>query len=216
MAGFFSFAPLVPLALLLLHCGGNASPGQAGGTTSGPGGATASSTATATGSGGASVAASSSTGTGGGAPLCPAEAPTLGGACDVPGSVGQPPCTYGAEPLAECREAFACADGLWAHATGAFGPCPASSAGCPTEPMDGADCTGAAGAPCSYPDGTICACGTFAGPIWSCYTPSGGCPVLLPNAGTACGMEGLNCSYEGCNLEVSCMSGAWRWLHAAC
>jgi hypothetical protein len=29
-------------------------------------------------------------------------------------------------------------------------------------------------------------------------------------------MEGLNCGYEGCNVEISCKSGVWQWLHVAC
>lgn len=203
----------LPATLVLFHCGGTVASSQSGGTTSGSGG---SGTSSSSGSG-ASTTTSSSTGGGGGpSTLCPPQPPTLGGACDVPGTAGSPPCTYGNDPLPECRQAFVCADGLWGHADGAFGPCSSMTACPPSPPAGGSDCSGTSSPECVYPDGTFCSCGSFAGPEWLCYVPAGGCPKLVPNAGTACAMEGLSCGYEGCNLEVFCHEGVWQWSHVDC
>jgi hypothetical protein len=81
--------------------------------------------------------------------------------------------------------------------------------------MTNQDCTGAPGE-CGYPDGTICTCGNFLGPMWICYTPSGACPLVVPNAGTPCASEGLTCPYDGCNMVVVCSSGLWGWSGYAC
>jgi hypothetical protein len=68
---------------------------------------------------------------------------------------------------------------------------------------------------CAYPDGTLCSCGTFAGAFWTCFVPTGACPKVVPNLGTAC-TGGMSCAYEGCKFEASCYGGVWLWLHVAC
>jgi hypothetical protein len=217
---------LAAFAAALLRCGGTVTSSQTGSTTSGSGGSTtgssthaasSSSAASTTTTSSSSSSSSSSSGTGGGTPTgCPAQPPTIGTPCNVPGSVTDPPCTYGTEPLPECRQAFACADGAWAPGVGWWGSCP-SMAACPSSaPVDGSDCSMTTTPECAYPDGTLCSCGTFAGPKWTCFAPMGACPTVVPNVGSACTAEGTSCMYEGCKLHALCTSGVWKWLQVAC
>jgi hypothetical protein len=56
-------------------------------------------------------------------------------------------------------------------------------------------------------------------PIWHCFGPPPGCPVLLPNHGQACSGS-MSCSYGTCSsgtsIVASCSNGIWRWQDGVC
>jgi hypothetical protein len=160
---------------------------------------------------------------------CPVNAPKAGDPC-----VGELVCTYGDNPVSDCRERFACVSGVYQDET-TGGVCPEPGmGGCPAaDPMDGAVC-GMVGDPflvCGYPDATVCACAVCVGgpacqmnkpPTWHCGgAPSNpACPSQLPNAGTACSSEGAECTYGlvcgGGGQATQCMNGAWSWVETPC
>ena len=175
-----------------------------------------------TGSGGAGAMGSSSTGNvstggsgGGSASDCPVNLPANGDAC-APDMLF---CTYGESARPECRQQATCSNGKFVADNSACTESPPGT--CLAQPpMNGTDCT-AEGAACPYPDGTICVCSSCPGgpcmqfPKWQCNAPAAGCPVVVPNAGTACSMDGQTCTYGfpcgPSGMTTECKMGAWTW-----
>jgi hypothetical protein len=176
-------------------------------------------------SGSVEVSSGGSSGSGGsggsgassGGPVCPAEEP-IGQACDVPAVR----CTYGDSVRPECRNDWTCLNGQWTTTKSVClepAMCPAAM------PEGGSDCS-PQGDVCTY-DATICECNACSGgpcmpfPVWSCHSPPGsGCPVIVPNDGSACDDPSLVCTYgEPCGLSgatVQCTDGAWLWVVIPC
>lgn len=207
------------VAALALGCGGTS-------VSDGAGGSAGSSSGGAAGTGTA--------GSGGQSATCPAAPPADGSACTQPSSSSgiQPQiaqCSWGDDPRSECRTSALCqASRTWAVTT------PAAS--CSTPPLPAACPALASGAigPCSdatlscyYGDGTHCACSDCNSgaeypicqpidpPAWACQAPAMGCPASLPQAGSACSVEGQACG-PSCVLAITCENGVWTWRRGQC
>jgi hypothetical protein len=130
---------------------------------------------------------------------CPSQPPPAGLSCGQP----QRDCWYGNDPRWYCRDRYSCTQGRWeqtglADCTGPSNRCPAD----PTQPPDGV-CNGSGNTYCEYGPGYACECqfGGFGGETWGCMTPpGGGCPDLMPNAGTTC----MNLYVNGCDYGYGC------------
>ena len=162
----------------------------------------------------------SGTGAGGGtsATLCPAAEPN-GGECSAPTGFH---CTYGEQVRPECRHEWTCGDGgTWITTKGVCLSPPADHCQF-TEPPSGV--CGQEGDVCVVGAATICQCSACFGgpcmappPVWQCSGPpaTSGCPMVVPNDGSACTSEGLECTYGNvCSASgalARCMSGLWVW-----
>ena len=180
------------------------------------------------GGGGAGQGGATSQGAGGagepGPTGCPASAPTDPTICDDAGLV----CTYGDSPGPLCRTVATCLGTQFEVA----GPDPKACAleSCPASaPSAGSECR-LEWLTCGFDGGVLCSCTTCLGgpcgpppPVWVCGSePERGCPVSLPNAGTACGgLEGQECAYGnpcsgGQATRCHEATGAWEWVASPC
>jgi hypothetical protein len=201
------------LALTIFSLGTLASTTNCGGSVVATGGG---STTTS----GPTTTTSSSSSTGGPGPTgCPATLPS--GSCA--GVTDGLECSYGDSVRPECRTTVSCDKGGWSTVD-PTGPCSPPPSDCPaTQPQNQVDLCTTMGDVCTYAD-TICVCDACAlGPCmvppvrWQCANVSGppACPSVIPNAGTACGTDGLSCTYgllcAGSGRSVKCTGGAWQW-----
>ncbi len=149
------------------------------------------------------------------APLCPPTAPTVLSACTPLGDT-ESLCTYGDDPLQACREIYTCTKD---HTFEKAGPC--TPLACPKGLADKAPCArDEAFAECGFASGLRCVCG---GTEFRCKGPPADprCPVLSPNAGTKCAVEGASCDYTiyapgwfdaaPVGFVVDCKAGLWQW-----
>lgn len=151
--------------------------------------------------------------------LCPATLPTTGGSCPRQGLV----CQYGTDPRENCRPTARCEMGAWISMAPACTPI-TPPAMCPaTREMANGQACPMMDAVCAY-DGLFCRCTNCvsfpidrcAGPIqWRCNAPNPmpACPMVQPNLGTPCAMNGQACTYDceayGVNGGRMCTGGVW-------
>ena len=228
-------ALLFALARLASACSDDPKSSAIGGASEnggGAGGSGASAASTVTGAGAAPATATAASG-GGSAPLgCPTSEPVSGQPCD-PLEVPQmfvTWCEYGDDPRPACRSKAECVarasePPVWQVDVPACPPL--SDVGCPqgSRMPTGGDCT--PDKLCLYTDGWQCGCpgtcntpsGTV--PCWSCVGgPPEPCPVVAPDAGQACALDGVRCGYGACYLgtlmDRQCMGGVWWDLTTTC
>lgn len=147
---------------------------------------------------------------------CPA-APVSGRACAPNGRL----CTYGSAPRGECRDRATCVEGAWAVRAGDCAP-PSDAGACPASAPTAEACT-PKDQLCAYAGGVECVC-VGSGVGWQCDTPRSptpGCPVTPPNAGTSCA-PAATCAYA-CGLLsthaifAQCAAdGTWTWSLMPC
>lgn len=143
-------------------------------------------------------------------PRCPATMPAAGAPCRE-----KIDCDYGSDPRPGCRQDFWC-DGAHFVYRSVVCDAPKPAVDCPAESVAVAHgtCT-VAGSFCSYPDRT-CECVAFSSSPTQLYCDSpaiaSGCPVKLPNAGTACTGD-MHCVYGTCGNDSAggarCDGGIW-------
>ncbi|MFZ5892345.1 MAG: hypothetical protein ACOY0T_14900 [Myxococcota bacterium] len=166
-------------------------------------------------------------------PACPPDKPTQGSACSA-----ELTCSYGATSNWHCRSIFVCDGTVWDERQVECDT--QAQSACPTSPPSSGDACSPQGTTknlldlCGYADGNVCACyvctdrsPTFpacssSGPRWSCAKPPVDldCPLLPPNAGEGCAINGKECVYgpEGCGSRVTtfCHVGTWEHVEKAC
>jgi hypothetical protein len=170
----------------------------------------------------------------GGCFACPATVPEAGTPCSDPMGFGS--CEYGDDPQSSCNAYASCIAGAWSVSA------PQTTVGCPTTlppscpaTFDAALLAGAdAGAfcasafECRYPGGgcqctpaTISVDRSILTYVWSCSTPTPGCPAVRPRFGTRCGDAGT-CEYGGpCGNQPAGESaqcnrcGSWQPVYCA-
>jgi hypothetical protein len=209
--------------------GGEAGANAGGGNEAGSGGAgtagAGAAGAPAGGSSGSAGTAGSMAGAAGSGPppdtVCPSDPP--GNEACVSGLS----CSYGEDLRSRCRAQYACMNGKWA----------AMAVKCPTLiacidrpagfPKSGDLCS-MVGEDCTLDNGPYgkvycrcdaCATGSCA-QAWECAGPPAGCPIVVPNDGQPCDMNGSSCQYGNCSmanaLQVQCTKKIWHWLPVAC
>jgi hypothetical protein len=197
--------------------------GSEGSDDDGQGGSTGTSPTTTSGGGSnGSGGAAGAGGSGGGEVYvsCPDKAPAQDEPCTDEGRF----CTYGDHQRPDCRTKAICGGGIWSVIEPTCKEPPAGTcSGSPPDP--GALCPSEE-AVCAFSDGTLCECATCHGmlcgpePTWACGAPAPGCPLIAPNSGTACSMEGQSCVYgDPCaqsGAVVNCQDGSWSWAQIAC
>jgi hypothetical protein len=141
---------------------------------------------------------------------CPSSPPKEGTAC-VPRGMWESYCSYGDDPLPDCRDVYRCTakDGVWTRVPGACDP-----SGCPAAvPLEDASCPG--NAHCLY-GRRHCACQFH----WSCSDIPSDCPLVAPNAGDPCTPEASACGSAwltqlhcadcgGVGFALFCNDGVW-------
>ncbi len=207
----------VLLSVTVVACGGQSTVSSAAGGTAG------SAAGGSSGVGGNAGSAAGGTSSG----PCPAMPPLNGASCTVPyKSTGPAQCTYGDDPRPQCRTRAVCDGGVWQVSTT---PCtaPPLPAACPMPPPSQTSACSDATLSCWYGDGTRCSCSDCAGgsaypicqtidpPQWHCASPATDCPVVMPQAGTACAVPGASCGPD-CTLTITCTAGVWQWGGGMC
>jgi hypothetical protein len=152
--------------------------------------------------------------------LCPPNPPMDGDSCPN----WYQSCEYGDDPRIDCRTLFRClAAGpdptVWVEWPPGY--CPSLDPNlCPLEPDTSGLCSDPE-ALCIYPDGAQCGCVSMQWYEWHCVPPpETGCPVVAPNFGQPCQLEGAHCEYGSCRLGTwairACLSGTWTSLVVQC
>ena len=208
--------------------GGRGSAGASGGGRSGGGGGGASGGRSGSGGasgGGRSGGGGAGGGSGGAGPVPDATCPT-----DPPGDepcVTGLSCSYGDDLRPRCRSRYQCENGSW---TAQLAKCTALIA-C-IDRMGGIphanDACTDVGEDCTLDNGAngkvYCRCDACSGvmckPTWECAGPPTGCPLVVPNEGQPCDVNGTSCQYGNCNmangLQVQCTKKTWRWQQLVC
>jgi hypothetical protein len=159
--------------------------------------------------------------------VCPASAFAPGSECTT---VMQ--CTWGNDPLPECRSSATCDGARWSYAAPApycptFPPCPGA--------MPGQQRCSDTSLTCIYrQERAVCLCLPCQCALPTCDRPCqlrqplgepqfycqgwdgdapGSCPALAPNAGTPCNVPpDAVCRIGACGqINASCVNGIWRW-----
>jgi hypothetical protein len=156
---------------------------------------------------------------------CPANEPSEGDVCSGGGFA----CWYGDSGRPDCRNIWECLSGAW-HSTRS-GCAQLPDGFCPTtEPDNSILCQASSDSSsrgdCVYPGGVLCDCpcvqtvtdaGAFVcgSSAFICYGPpsTDGCPVIAPNMGTPCTVQGVQCVYanpcDGLGAAIMCRAGVW-------
>jgi len=158
-------------------------------------------------------------------PICPASAPTVGSACDLPQKVY---CEYGnAWWNPSCDIVVSCYQGYWGMGFPGGGTCLPEPGPNPMScPMNygmivaGQSCADK-GLQCYYGQGPYCRCDAYppnsdAGPTWHCVPGTDGCPASRPRFGAPCDSIGMSCDYQLCGAGQVCINGTWQPQNGGC
>lgn len=147
--------------------------------------------------------------------VCPPTPPRVLSECTPLGGT-RSFCSYGDDPVQSCRDVYVCtAD----HIFEKLPPC--SKPACPKDIADGVPCTSDEKFQlCAPAPGTRCVCG---GTEFRCMgpPPDPRCPLVSPNSGAKCTVEGATCDYSiyppgwadvgPVGFVADCKGGLWQW-----
>jgi hypothetical protein len=149
-----------------------------------------------------------------GATPCPPVEPTQSTFCAPSGL----DCEYGASTNPDCNALWECVAGKWQDkSVGVVCPPPGATCPSPSSIVPLQSCTDAL-LMCADGAGTcVCTNSPYGmpmsgGPVWWCLKPGVGCPVPIPQLGTACDADAaLVCDYGACSggVSLSCSGGYW-------